>query len=329
MDPFERSDIGSCGLQITKLGLGGAALGGLYTNVSGEAAIDTVLRGLNLGISYVDTAPYYGLGKSEQMMGQALANVARNEFVLSTKVGRVIKSVESPQESEIWADLPSVDFDYDYSRDGVMRSVEDSLERLKLDRIDILLNHVPDENLSQSKEAYDTLIDLRSQGVVKAIGVGMDSPEGPLEIIQEYDVDCVLLAGRYTLLDQSGLVRLLPMCERKGVSVILGGPYSSGILASDLSPGAKFFYTNAPPKILAKAIRIKSICDRHGVPLKAAALQFGLAHPAVASTIPGARSVDEVQENSEMAAYPIQPELWSELHHEGIIPEDAPTPRKP
>ena len=326
MGPLETAEIGSSGLRVTRLGLGGAALGGLYADVSDEAAAATIQRGLHLGVSYVDTAPYYGHGKSERLVGKALAGVPRDEFVLSTKVGRVLKPVESRPESETWANLPPFEFDYDYSREGVLRSLEDSLGRLGLDRVDILLNHVPDEYLEQSKEAYGVMIELRSQGVVKAIGVGMDSWEGPAQVAREYDIDCVLLAGRYTLLDQSGLVELLPLCEQKGISVILGGPYGSGILASDLSPGAKFFYTDAPPEVLERARLIKSVCDRHEVPLKAAALQFGLAQPAVAATIPGARTAAEVQENFAMAGYPVPPELWAQLRHEGMIPENAPTP---
>ena len=326
MGPLETAEIGTTGLRVTRLGLGCAALGGLYADVAEEAAVSTVQRGLQLGVSYIDTAPYYGHGKSESFVGQGLVGVSRDTFVLSTKVGRLLKPVESMPESEVWANLPPYDFDYDYSREGVMRSLEGSLRRLKLDRVDIMLNHVPDEYLEQSKEAYPVLMELRSQGVVRAVGVGMDSWEGPAQIAREYDIDCILLAGRYTLLDHSGLAKLLPLCEQKSISVILGGPYNSGILASDLSPGAKFFYGDAPPEMLERARRIKSVCDRYEVPLKAAALQFGLGHPAVAATIPGARSAAEVQENFDIAGYPIPSDLWAALRQEGMVPEAAPTP---
>lgn len=208
-----------------------------------------------------------------------------------------------------------------------MRSFEESLERLGLDRLDVLLIHDPDDNYDRAiGEAYPTLADLRSQGLVKAIGAGMNQWQMLARFAREGDFDCFLLAGRYTLLDQSGLDELLPLCQEKGISVVLGGPYNSGVLASDLSRSATFDYSTAPPEILGLARAIKSVCERHDVPLKAAALQFGLAHPAVAATIPGPRSLAELDENFRMASHPIPDDLWAELRHEKLISPDAPTP---
>ena len=214
---------------------------------------------------------------------------------------------------------------FDYSRDGILRSLEESLQRLNLDRIDITYIHDADDHWEQAMgEAYPTLADLRSQGVVKAIGVGMNQWEMEARFAREGDFDCFLLAGRYTLLDQSSLAYLMPVGLEKNISLVLGGPYNSGILASDLGPGATYNYESAPVDIIEKARRIKAVCDRYAVPLKAAALQFGLLHPAVAATIPGPRSVTEVEENFRMAGHSIPGDLWTELKHEGLIDPLAP-----
>ena len=208
-----------------------------------------------------------------------------------------------------------------------MRSLDESLERLKLDRVDIAYIHDPDNSYEQAiGETYPTLADLRSRGVVKAIGAGMNQWQLLSRFAQDGEFDCFLLAGRYTLLDQSALPELMPLCERKGISIVLGGPYNSGILASDLSPGTRYDYATAPPEVLERARHIKSVCDRHGVSLKAAALQFGLAHPAVVATIPGAKSAVEVEENLHSAGHHIPSDLWAELRHEGLIPDNAPVP---
>ena len=328
MDPLETAEIGTTGLRVTRLGLGGAALGGLFTNVSEDAAIQTVERGFELGVRYFDTAPLYGHGKSERFFGQTLPGMPRGDFILSTKVGRVLNPVETAQETDIYVNLPPFQPVFDFSRDGVLRSLEESLQRLGLDRVDIALIHDPDDHYPQAiSEAFPALAELRSQGVVKAIGVGMNQWQTLGRFAQDGDFDCFLLAGRYTLLDQSGLAELLPLCQQKRISIILGGPYNSGILASDLSPGATYFYQEASPAVLERARRLKAACDRHGVPLPAAALQFGLAHPAVAATIPGARSTSEVEQNLEMVAFPVPADLWADMRDEGLIPTDAPTPQ--
>ena len=328
MDPLELKQIGSTDLRVTRLGLGGAPLGELFTPVGIQNAIDTVRRGYELGIRFFDTAPLYGRGKSERFYGEALRDFDRNSFVLSSKVGRVLNPNDSAtDEDDIYAELPPYDVVFDFSRDGVLRSIEESLERLGLDRLDIALIHDPDDHWEQAiNEAYPALAELRSQGVVDAIGAGMNQWEMLARFAQEGDFDCFLLAGRYTLLDHSGLEVMLPLCERKQVSIILGGPYNSGVLASDLGPDTTYFYQRTPPEVLETARRIKVVCDRHEAPLKAAALQFGLAHPAVAATIPGPRTPGEVEENMAMADFEIPTDLWAELRAEGLIPTDAPTP---
>ena len=341
-DALDTAEIGTTGLRVTRLGFGGAAVAGLYTDVSQEQASDAMLRSLELGARYFDTAPQYGHGKSETYFGNALAGVPREDFVLSTKVGRVLVPTDETAGpgSETFVNLPPFTPVYDFSRDGVLRSLDESLKRLSLDRVDIALIHDPDEGESivgtsfdepvhyrqALEEAYPALDQLRSQGVVGAIGVGMNQWQALARFAKEADLDCFLLAGRYTLLDHSALAKLLPLCEQKHISVIIGGPYNSGILASDLSPGTHYFYVEAEPETLERARRIKSVCDRHGAPLKAAALQFGLAHPAVAATIPGARSASEVEDNVRMVQHAVPEQLWEELRQEGLIPSDAPTP---
>jgi len=237
----------------------------------------------------------------------------------------VLNPVE--QQPDTYAALLPFEAVFDFSRDGVLRSLEESFARLGLDHIDIAFIHDPDDHHDQAiNEAFPALADLRSQGVISAIGAGMNQWEALSEFAREGDFDCFLLAGRYTLLDHSGLDDLLPLCEEKQISIMLGGPYNSGILASDLQPGTTYFYQEASAEVLDKARQIKAVCDRHNVPLKAAALQFGLAHPAVAATIPGARSPLEVEDNIEMASHPIPVDLWAELRHEGFLPEHAPVP---
>ncbi len=329
MDPLAKAQIGTTGLEVTRLGLGGAPFGGLITNVEQRAAVSSIKTAMGLGIQYLDTAPLYGTGKSEHFYSEALAGVNRDDFVLSTKVGRLLNPTDSPKNDDIYVNLPPLRAKFDFSRDGVLRSLEESLKRLKLDRVDILFVHDPDDFHEQAvNEAFPVLAELRSQGVIKAIGVGMNYWEPLALFAREADFDCFLLAGRYTLLDHSGLTELLPLCQEKSMSIILGGPYNSGVLASDLSDdtATTYFYRETPPEVLARARRIKSVCDRHDVPLRAAALQFGLAHAAVAATIPGARSAAEVEENFRMAGLSIPNDLWSELKHEKLIPEDAPTP---
>ena len=327
MDPLATAQIGKTNTRVTPLGFGGAPLAGLGRDVPEEEAVATIRRALELGITYLDTAPLYGHSKGELRYGKGLAGRPRASYVLSTKVGRLIKSARAPDTSSNFKGLPPLKPIYNYSRDGILRSLEESLKRLNLDRVDILYIHDPDNHYKEAiTEAYPTLAELRSQGVVKAIGAGMNQWQMLARFAREGDFDCFLLAGRYTLLDQSGLADLVPLCQEKEISIVIGGPYNSGILASDLQEGATFNYAPASPEVLQRARRLKTMCDRHQVPLKAAALQFVLAHPAVATVIPGARSVRELQENFRMVRHPIPNDLWAELKHEGLVLEEAPTP---
>ncbi len=339
MNTPETVQLGSTRLRLPRMGIGSAPLAGLYERVDEAEAVRTLRRAVELGASYVDTAPLYGYGRSERIVGRALSSLPRGDFVLSTKVGRILEPADEPPGGEEFVDLPPLDPAFDYSRDGVLRSLEDSLERLGLDSVDVLYVHDPDGGASANdvftgpdhyrqvmEEALPTLAELRSEGVIGAVGVGMNGWQMLARFARDGDFDCFLLAGRYTLLDQSALPELLPLCESKNISVVIGGPYNSGILASDLSPGAPYFYREAPPDVLEQARRIRSVCDRHGVPLKATALQFCLAHPAVAAVIPGAKSVGEAEENCEMADFPIPSAMWEELRRDGLIPAEAPTP---
>ncbi len=328
MNPLESKNLGKTGVRVTRMGLGGAPLGALSGDDGRAIAVATARRAYELGIRFFDTAPLYGRGKSERFYGQALSEYDRDSYILSSKVGRVLDlDAPSPTTADVYADTPPYDVRFDFSRDGVLRSIEESIERLGLDRIDVALIHDPDDHWEQAiTEAYPTLAELRSQGVVGAIGAGMNQWRMLARFAREGDFDCFLLAGRYTLLDHSGLEELLPLCAEKRISAILGGPYNSGVLASDLGADTTYFYERTPPDVLETAKRIAVICERHGVPLKAAALQFGLAHPAVAATIPGARNPAEVEENLAMASLDLPPDLWDELEAERLIPQDAPTP---
>ncbi len=328
MNPLESKNLGKTGVRVTRMGLGGAPLGALSGDDGRAVAVATARRAYELGIRFFDTAPLYGRGKSERFYGQALSEYDRDSYILSSKVGRVLDlDAPSPTTADVYAETPPYDVRFDFSRDGVLRSIEESIERLGLDRIDVALIHDPDDHWEQAiTEAYPTLAELRSQGVVGAIGAGMNQWRMLARFAREGDFDCFLLAGRYTLLDHSGLEELLPLCAEKRISAILGGPYNSGVLASDLGADTTYFYERTPPDVLETAKRIAVICERHGVPLKAAALQFGLAHPAVAATIPGARNPAEVEENLAMASLDLPPDLWNELKAERLIPQDAPTP---
>ncbi len=328
MNPLDTAAIGRTELRVTRLGMGGAPFGSMPVDIAERRSIESIRKGLALGIGYYDTAPFYGAGRSERYYAAGLAGADRSGYVLSTKVGRVLNPVDAAPGQDVFRNLPQMEVAFDFSRDGTLRSFEDSLRRLELDRIDIVLIHDPDDFHEQAvSEAFPALAELRSQGVIGAIGAGMNFCEPLAQFAREADFDCFLLAGRYTLLDHSGLDDLLPLCEERGISIVLGGPYNSGVLASDLGQDTTYFYKATPPDVLEMAQRVKAVCDRHDVPLKAAALQFGLLHPAVAATVPGAVSADEVQENFDMVGYPIPDDLWAELKHEGLLPENAPTGR--
>ena len=314
MKATDTRQIGRTSLQVTCLGLGGVFLARDAPRSEAEALIE---RAYQTGVRYFDTAPMYGLGESERRYNGPLSRLERSGFVLSTKVGRLLQV--DVGGAEPWH--------FDFTRDGVLRSFETSLQRLGLDRVEILLVHDPDDHADQAiREAFPALIELREQGLVGAFGAGMNQWELELRFARELPLDCFLLAGRYTLLEQTALAEFLPYCEANGISVIAGGPYNSGILASDLDDTANYNYRAAPPEMLDKARAIKAVCDRHGVPLKAAALQFILAHPAVAAVIPGAASVSEVEDNARMIETPISAALWPELKEAGLLDLAAPVP---
>ena len=304
--------LGRSTVTVTRLGLGTAALGGLYTAVDGDQAASVLDRAVELGIGYLDTAPRYGSGTAERRVGAWLHGAARPAPVLSTKVGRLLEPDPGAGGGH-FAHGQGYRQVFDFSADGVRRSLEESLVRLGVDRVDVVYLHDPDDHADQAlQEAYPALHELRSQGVVGAIGVGMNQTAVPARFVRETDLDVVLLAGRYTLLDRSGADELLPLCLDRGVAVVVGGVYNSGVLA-DPTPGAHFDYEPAPPAVLATAQRLRDVAAAHAVPLKAAAVQFPFRHAAVSCVLIGARSVAELDENVAMLDHPVPEQAWADL----------------
>jgi D-threo-aldose 1-dehydrogenase len=293
---------------------GAAPIAGLYAPVSEETAAGTLAAAWAAGIRAFDTAPHYGVGVSERRLGAFLAGQPRDEFTVCTKVGRLlVPAAGDVQGEEGFYGIPPLTRVRDYSRDGVRRSLEESLDRLGLDRVDIVLIHDPDDFMEQAAgEAYPALASLRDQGVVRAIGAGMNSASALAWLAERCDLDCVLAAGRYTLLDQSAAEALFPLCQRRGVAVLAAGVFNSGILAGP-DDGGTYDYAPAPPAVVARARRMRDACARHGVPLPAAALQFTLRHPAVTAAVVGARSAEEITEDVSYLSIPVQDVLWAEL----------------
>ncbi len=320
--------LGASGLVPSALAFGGAPLGGLYEPVSDDEAQLTVTRALELGLRYVDTAPHYGLGISERRLGRALRGVPRDSYLVSTKVGRLLRPL-APGETvpdEGYVGAPALKRVRDYSRDGIRRSIEESLERLGLDRVDIVYLHDPDDFEAEVYETgYPALAELRSQGVIGAIGAGMNQAEMLARFVERLDLDVVLLAGRYSLLDQIALGELLPACADRGVAVVVGGALNSGLLA-DPTPDARYDYARAPRDLVDRAAKMQAVCARHGVPLIAAALQFPLGHPAVAAVLVGARSAQEIDDNARAFATPVPSALWEELRSTGLLAGEVPVP---
>lgn len=326
MDPFQQVSLGKSNLVVTRLGLGGGPLAGLFSDVAESQAVSTIRRAHQVGVKLFDTAPLYGLGKSETRMGKGLQGANRDSYVLATKVGRMLVPDETAAQGE-YINTPPVRADFDYSYDAVMRSHEASLRRLNLERLDILHIHDPDDHWEDvMRGAYPALHKLREQGAIRAISAGMNQPEMLTRFAQEADFDCFLLASCYTLLVHTALPELFPVCLRKRIGVIIGAPYNSGILAMGAQPGARFSYKPAPPDILERVRKIEETCAAHKVPLKAAALQFPLGHAAVAAIIPGSRSETELEENVRMTAFPIPANFWCELQDRELLPKDAPVP---
>lgn len=332
MDPQERVSLGRTSLKVTRLGLGGAPLGGLFFDSTEEVATRCIRRAVELGINLFDTAPLYGAGKSESRLGRGLSGVPRDSYVLATKVGFSLvpngqgsKDVYFPFENPP-ALRPIVDLSYD----AVLRSIDESLTRLSSDRIDIVHIHEPDDHFEEvMKGSYKALDRLRAEKAIHAISLGTNSAEAVVRFVRGGDFDCCLLAGRYSLIDQEALKEALPICEKRDVKIIFGAPYNSGILATGAIPGALFNYRPADEEIIAKVRAIEVVCGKYSVALKAAALQFPLAHPAIASVIPGARSEKEIQENFDLLAVEIPVEFWQELREQRLLPEEAPIPQVP
>lgn len=325
-EKFDSRRLGTTKLAATTLGLGTTAIGGLYSATSEKAAQETMQTAWDLGVRVFDSAPQYGNGMAEQRLGAFLKTKPRNDYVLCTKVGRLLRLPEKPEgEDAYYKDTPQERPVFDFSYDGVMTSVEESLKRLSADRIDVLHIHDPDNHYRQAIDgAYKALDQLRSDGTIGAVGAGMNQSEMLTEFARNGNFDCFLLAGRYTLLEQGALREFLPLCVEKKISIVIGGVYNSGILA-DPRAGAKFNYQDADQALIERALQLEKVCLRHGVPLKAAAIQFPLAHPAVASILTGARSSDEMIENAAHFRQPIPAALWQDLKAEGLIAIEAPT----
>lgn len=322
------STLGRSGVEVSGLSFGAAGIGSLFTEVSDEQAEAALAAAWSAGIRYFDTAPHYGLGLSERRLGAFLRERPRDAYAISTKVGRLLEPTDAGgDDMDHGFAVPATHRRvWDFSADGVRRSLEDSLERLGLDRVDIVYLHDPDDHAEQAfREGYPALERLRGEGVVGAIGAGMNQTAMLTRFVQDTDVDVVLCAGRYTLLEQGALTDLLPTAEERGASVVVGGAFNSGLLA-DPKPGATYNYTSAPQELVARALRLKDIAERHGTTLRAAALAFPGAHPAVASVLVGARSADEARDGAEQFATVVPADFWQELVAEGLLPKDAPVP---
>jgi D-threo-aldose 1-dehydrogenase len=325
--------LGQTSLRVTVLGLGTGTLGGHRIPVTRQEAEAVIHAAWRAGVRYFDTAPFYGFGRALCVLGHAMRDLPRDEWILSSKVGRLLQPQRSSASPGALHHPLPFDTVFDYSYDGIMRSLEDSLQRLGLARIDILYVH--DLGVRQhGKETHPALMrifrdsgyraleELRSSGAVQAVGIGVNESEVLLEAIDWGEWDVFLLAGRYTLLEQNPLDDLLPKCSRRGISIVIGSPFNTGVLAGrDI-----WNYRPAPREVLTRVNAIREVCDSHRVPLIAAALQFPLAHPAVAAILPGPRSRGECELNAELLRYPIPPALWADLRDAGLLRADAPTP---
>ncbi len=337
MESGKRRRVGRTAIEVTEMGLGGGPLGNLMGALGDDEATATLEAGLAGGIRYFDTAPFYGYGLSERRVGNVLRHQDREGFVLSTKVGRLLAA--SPEahgaDDEFPFGLPFV-ARFDYSYDAVMRSIEDSLQRLALNRVDIVFMHDVDTRTHGDKAqevfaeamdgAYRALETLRGEGVIGALGMGVNEWEICVQAMGRGDFDCFLVAGRYTLLEQGAVETMLPECERRGVSMIVGAPFNSGILASGIAGGGYYDYAAPPPEVVSAVRGIEAVCEANAVPLGAAALQFPLGHPAVAAVIPGTRSAAEAKANLALFETAIPEQLWSDLRGEGLLHADAPAP---
>jgi D-threo-aldose 1-dehydrogenase len=340
MDPYAQRKLGGSGVTLPVLGLGGAPLGELFTRVSEQDAESTLAAAWDAGIRYYDTAPWYGRGQSEHRFGRFLYRQPRSEVILSTKVGRVLRAPHRPEtfDTGFWSGGLHFDHRFDYSYDGVMRAYEDSLQRLGMNRVDLLVIHDLDFRHHESEPlvaakltelangGYRALSELKSAGVIRAFGAGVNELGMIPRFLEMFDLDFFLLAMPYTLGEQETLETEIPLCTRRNVGIIIGGVFNSGLYATGPVPGAKYNYVDATPANLEKAGKIEAVCRRHGVPLIAAALQFPLLHPQVTSVIPGAVRPEQVLANLDHLRRDIPVDLWRELKHEKLIRADAPIP---
>jgi D-threo-aldose 1-dehydrogenase len=339
LPPLKTRKLGRADVRVTELGLGTAPLGELFERIDDNEAAGLIAGAWEGGVRYFDTSPWYGRGLAEHTLGRALYLKPRGDYVISTKIGRVLRRPLGPNAiKDQW--LGGLEFQtvFDYGYDGVMRSFEDSLQRLGINSIDLLLIHDLDVWSHRSPANVDAyfselatsgwraLEELRDSGAIKGIGAGLNIKEAIPRFLDLFDIDFFLLAMRYTLLEQEVLDGIFPRCAERGVGIVVGGGYNSGILATGAVPGAIYNYSPAGPEILERVRRIEEVCARHRVPLPAAALQFPLGHPIVASIIPGAISRAQVEQNLAAFRHPIPVDLWAELKREKLIRADAPTP---
>lgn len=316
-------------LSLPRLGLGTAPLGGMYRPVADEDATATVDAAFRLGLTYLDTAPQYGWGLAETRLGRALAHRSRESFVLSTKVGRLVEPVAEREPGDIFLGAPPGRGRFDFSATGLAASLEASLARLRLERVDIVYVHDPDDHMPAARdEAVPALLELREKGVVSAVGAGMNHAAPLAALVRAHDLDVVLCAGRYSLLDQSAARDLLPLCAARDVAVVVGGVFNSGLLAAP-GPGATYDYAPAPEDLLARAQRMAELSAEAGTDLKAAALQFPFGHPAVRTVVVGARTPAELEENRRLLETPVPASLWEAFRREGLLGADVPVPTEP
>jgi D-threo-aldose 1-dehydrogenase len=337
MHPSQKRKFGRVDLEVTAFAFGTAPIGNIFRPISEQESDAMIQASWDAGVRYFDTAPMYGHGLSELRTGQSLRWKKRDDFVLSSKVGRVLKPAKRASINFTpWVDGAPFTVQFDYSYDGTMRAFEDSLQRLALERMDICFIHDIDvftrgaDQPAVFREAMDgcwrALAKLRAEGVVKAIGVGVNEWQVCHEALKQRDFDCFLLAGRYTLLEQDALDEFLPLCEKRGAAVVVGGGFNSGILATGAKAGAKYNYAPAPAHIMDKVAKIETVCAEYRVPLPAAALQFVMAHPAIPSFIAGTRTVQQLQQNLDWFKHPIPAAFWADLKKKGLLREDAPVP---
>ena len=340
MDPSAKRNLGRTGVGLTQLGLGAVPLGDLYVKLSDQDATQTMDAAWQAGVRYFDTSPWYGRGQSEHRVGRFLYERPRDQFVLSTKVGRVLRRPlrPGPFDTGMWKSGLHFDHAFDYSYDGVMRSFEDSLQRLGINSVDLLLIHDIDfwHHKTEAKVGaylaqlftggWRALAELRDQGAIKGIGAGINELGMIPRFLDLFDIDFFLVAMRHTLLEQEMLDAEFPRCAERGVGIVIGGVYNSGILATGAVPGAYYNYAPAGAEIMERVKRIEGVCRGHGVPLAAAALQFPLGHPIVASVIPGSNSAAQAKQNADAVSHAIPGDFWAELKHKGLLRADAPVP---